>query len=557
MVAKINGAPAPWAPAHMIGVDIGGSKIAAALIGSDGIVTRRMRIATPPGGAAAIIEAVVRLVREVAGSEKPLAVGVGAPGVIDPKAGSVVAATDIVPGWAGAAVRDELEARLDLPVVVENDVRAMALGESVCGAGRGRQTVLFVSLGTGVGGAWVRDGAVVHGAHYAAGEIAHLLVPAMGAIPCGCGRSHHLEAVASGPAMEAAYAARTGRPPVGLDEIARRLRLGDQDAVAVIAEAAATLGRALAGLLAATDPDLVVIGGGASQIGDALLDPVRAALTAEALPSVRHTPIVLSALGGDAPLIGAALLATQHMGVQPQQRARSSGLTLQQFLDAVSGRLIVSCQAPDGHPLRDTTTMVRLAHAAVAGGAAAIRCGGYGGVADVRAIADAVPTPIIGLTKDGVEGVYITPTVGAALSLVEAGADVIAADATFRPRPDGSAFSDLVRTVHAAGRLVMADVATLEEGVEAARLGADIVATTLSGYTGPGGAPESPDLALVSALRTALPETPVIAEGRYHTPELAAEAIAHGATAVVVGGGITDPVAITARFRSAVERSRA
>lgn len=227
-------------------------------------------------------------------------------------------------------------------------------------------------------------------------------------------------------------------------------------------------------------------------------------------------------------------------------------MTLAGFLDAVRGRLIVSCQAGAGHPLRDTATLVRMAQAGVAGGAAAIRCGGVGGVPDVTAIAAAVDVPVIGLTKDGTEGVYITPTVAAALAVVRAGAAVVAADATHRPRPDGRSFADTVDAVHAAGALVMADVSTVEEGVSAAGAGADIVASTLSGYTPRSVREPGPDLALIAALRAALPDVPLIAEGRVHTPGLAADALATGADSVVVGTAITDPAWITAQYAGAV-----
>lgn len=147
--------------------------------------------------------------------------------------------------------------------------------------------------------------------------------------------------------------------------------------------------------------------------------------------------------------------------------------------DLLKGRLIVSCQAPPGDPMRDTYTLVRLARAAAAGGAAGIRANEPEVVAAVSA---AVDLPLIGLWKDGDTGVYITPTVRHALAVAEAGAHIVAADATARPRPDGGTFADIVAAVHAAGALVMADVATLDEGVAAAAAGADLVSTTLSGY---------------------------------------------------------------------------
>lgn len=233
----------------------------------------------------------------------------------------------------------------------------------------------------------------------------------------------------------------------------------------------------------------------------------------------------------------------------------ADGVELPELMRRIGGSLIVSCQAGDGHALRDTATMRRMAHAGVSGGAAAIRCGGVGGTDDVAAIAAAVDVPVVGLTKEGSEGVYITPTVAAARSVAAAGADVVAADATDRPCPDGAAFVETVRAVHEAGRLVMADVATRDEGIAAAAAGADLVATTLAGNIPPSTA-VAPDLELVKALRAALPDQPIVAEGRYHTPGDAAAAVAAGADAVVVGTAITDPTWLTGSFASALPGAR-
>lgn len=226
-------------------------------------------------------------------------------------------------------------------------------------------------------------------------------------------------------------------------------------------------------------------------------------------------------------------------------------MTAENLAAALRGKLIVSCQAPPGDPMRETATLVRLALSAVAGGGAAIRANEP---AVVAAIVEAVDLPVIGLWKDGDIGVYITPTVRHALAVAEAGAAVVAADATDRPRPDGSAFADIVEAVHAAGALVMADVATFEEGVTAAARGADFVSTTLSGYV-PGTPKQTgPDLDLVAALSAAI-DVPVVAEGRINTPQDAAEALRRGAHSVVVGTAITAPTALTARFVAGIARS--
>ncbi|MEV8225825.1 putative N-acetylmannosamine-6-phosphate 2-epimerase [Streptomyces sp. NPDC079167] len=225
-------------------------------------------------------------------------------------------------------------------------------------------------------------------------------------------------------------------------------------------------------------------------------------------------------------------------------------MTAQDLADTLRGRLIVSCQAPPGDPMRETATLVRLALAAAAGGGSAIRANEPEVVA---AIAGAVDLPVIGLWKDGDTGVYITPTVRHALAIVEAGAAVVAADATDRPRPDGSTFAELVTAVHAAGALVMADVSTLAEGIAAAEQGADFVSTTLSGYV-PGSPKQTgPDLDLVTSLSAAV-SVPVVAEGRINTPEEAAEALARGAHSVVVGTAITAPTALTSRFVAGIAR---
>lgn len=218
-------------------------------------------------------------------------------------------------------------------------------------------------------------------------------------------------------------------------------------------------------------------------------------------------------------------------------------------VEALRGRLVVSCQAWPGEPLHGPVHMTAMALSALAGGAVALRLEGPEDVAAVRAVTDA---PIIGLWKVGTDAVYITPTLAAVDAVLAAGADVVAVDATDRPRPDGSTLADVVARVHAAGRLVMADVATVDQGRSAVRAGADLVGSTLSGYTDDAPAPEGPDLDLVGALAAAL-TVPVVAEGRIATPEQAADALRRGAWTVVVGGAITRPAVITAGFVRAVE----
>ncbi|MFE5258663.1 N-acetylmannosamine-6-phosphate 2-epimerase [Streptomyces coelicoflavus] len=219
------------------------------------------------------------------------------------------------------------------------------------------------------------------------------------------------------------------------------------------------------------------------------------------------------------------------------------------FLRAVDGGLVVSCQARPGEPLDEPHFMAAMARTAVLGGARAIRAEG---VEDVAAIRAAVDVPVLGLWKDGEDGVYITPTLRHALAVAEAGADVVALDGTARPRPDGRTLTAMVAALHTAGVAVMADVSTVAEGSAAIEAGADLVSTTLSGYTVASPRLDGPDLRLVADLATAHPGFPVIAEGRYHTPGQAALALQAGARAVVVGGAITRPLDLTARFAAAL-----
>ncbi|MEV6964392.1 N-acetylmannosamine-6-phosphate 2-epimerase [Hamadaea sp. NPDC051192] len=218
-------------------------------------------------------------------------------------------------------------------------------------------------------------------------------------------------------------------------------------------------------------------------------------------------------------------------------------------LAAIRGGLVVSCQAPPGDPLRDPEVLARMAASVVRAGAIGVRVNGVEVVRRTRAL---VTTPVIGLWKDGDEGVYITPTARHALDVAAAGADIVAVDATARPRPDGRTLADTVAAIHQQTKaLVLADVSTVDEGAAAVDAGADAVATTLSGYTGPGAPPAGPDLELVAALAGKL-GVPVIAEGRIHSPEQARAALDAGAWAVVVGTAITSPAWLTGQYRAAL-----
>jgi N-acylglucosamine-6-phosphate 2-epimerase len=221
------------------------------------------------------------------------------------------------------------------------------------------------------------------------------------------------------------------------------------------------------------------------------------------------------------------------------------------LLESLRGRLIVSCQAVAPSPLRRSDIIAVLAESAVLGGAAGVRIDTPSDVAATRA---RVRVPIIGLFKQRTGSpIYITPTFEAGRAVARAGADIVAVQATRERDEDEEPLAPLIQRLHAeCGVLVMADVSTRDEGIAAEAAGADVVATTMAGYTPHSRQLTGPDLQLVAELAARL-SVPVVAEGRLQTPDDAAAARRAGAWAVVVGRAITMPDAITARFARAVE----
>lgn len=224
------------------------------------------------------------------------------------------------------------------------------------------------------------------------------------------------------------------------------------------------------------------------------------------------------------------------------------------MLEQIKGKLVVSCQALENEPLHSPFIMARMALAAAEGGAAGIRANS---VVDIEAIKQQVALPVIGLIKRDYPDseVFITPTLREVEELIAAAPEMIALDATQRPRPGGETLAQLVASIRARwpALLLMADIASVEEALIAEQLGFDCVGTTLYGYTPQTKGhtlPES-DFALLKAVLAAV-AIPVIAEGNVDTPERAARCLALGAHAVVVGGAITRPQQITRRFTDAI-----
>lgn len=222
-------------------------------------------------------------------------------------------------------------------------------------------------------------------------------------------------------------------------------------------------------------------------------------------------------------------------------------------LQRLRGGLVASCQPVDDGPMDSPLIVAAMAQAAVAGGAVGLR---IEGVENLRAVRPVVDVPIIGIVKTDLADspVRITVTVDDALALAEAGADIIAYDATSSARP--STRQDIVAAILRSGRLAMADCSTLEDGRAALAEGAMILGTTLSGYTAETeGLNDGPDFALIAAFRQ-LEAGFVMAEGRINTPQLAARAIAAGAHAVTVGSALTRLEHVTDWFATAVRDAR-
>ncbi|MFF1879602.1 ROK family protein [Leifsonia sp. NPDC058230] len=301
-----------------VGIDIGGTKIAAAVVDRRGRLSHRSEVSTPASeGPDAILDAAAELASRVAAAAgiRPNRFGVGSAGAFDER-GRVVHATDHLTGWAGTDAAAGLERRLDAHAIVVNDVHAAALGELWSGGAADLHRFLFVAVGTGIGGAAVTGSRVVRGASGMAGSVGHVRIVSPRRRVCSCGGIDHVEAFASGPGIERTYLEFTGRSR-GLRDIARLGRDGDVVAAEVIRRAAEELGESLAAAVTLFDAGVVVLGGGVSGVGELFTAPLASRLRAE-LPSPFSTVAVRPAiLGGDAALLGAGGLALRVDAGEP------------------------------------------------------------------------------------------------------------------------------------------------------------------------------------------------------------------------------------------------
>jgi glucokinase len=311
---------------HAIGIDIGGTKIAGALVSKSGEILRLERRKTPAGDPKAIVDSVVDLIEQLSVGETVVSAGVAAAGFIDAEQSTVYYAPNI--NWRSEPLRAELRERLPgFDITVDNDANAAGWAEYRFGAGRGVHDMTLLTIGTGVGGAIVADERLLRGGFGAAGEIGHLrVVP--GGLPCGCGQRGCIEQYGSGRALlrmanEIADAGGIGQTLAEVRRqqgeltgalVAELIDADDPGAIAALRELGNWLGQACASIGAVLDPEVFVFGGGVASAGEKLLDPIREAYLAH-LPARGFHPeprFTTAELVNDAGVVGAADLARLH-----------------------------------------------------------------------------------------------------------------------------------------------------------------------------------------------------------------------------------------------------
>lgn len=317
---------------NVIGVDMGGTKILSAVIDAEGNILGTAKVPTKADrGPSVVIDRIADSIRKAinksgVATSSIQAVGIGAPGPLDPATGVVIFAPNL--RWKNVRLKEELEARVGFPTFVDNDVNVGTLGEHVFGAGQGFQNVVGIFVGTGIGGGIILQGELFHGASKTAGEIGHIIVKA-GGPRCGCGTRGCLEAIASRTAMTKQFqkAIKKGQKSV-LSELtggdlsairsgvlAKAIRLNDKLTLKVIKKTTKYLGVGIGSIVNFLNPEMIVLGGGVVEaLDDTFLNDIRAAAEKYALPNtLSGVQIVPAKLGDNAGILGAAALARQRI----------------------------------------------------------------------------------------------------------------------------------------------------------------------------------------------------------------------------------------------------
>ena len=316
---------------NVIGVDMGGTKILSAVIDSEGNILSTAKVPTKADrGPSIVIDRIAESIQRAVDKSGVVAssiqaVGIGAPGPLDPATGVVIFAPNL--RWKDVRLKEELEARVNIPTFVDNDVNVGTLGEHVFGAGKGFQNVVGIFVGTGIGGGIILQGELFHGASKTAGEIGHIIVKA-GGPRCGCGARGCLEALASRTAMAKQFqkAIKKGQKSV-ISELtdgdlktvrsgvlAKAIRLNDKLTLKVIKKATKYLGIGIGSIVNFLNPEMIILGGGVVEaLDDTFLNDIRAAAKKYSLPNTLNgVQIVPAKLGDNSGILGAAALARQR-----------------------------------------------------------------------------------------------------------------------------------------------------------------------------------------------------------------------------------------------------
>lgn len=307
--------------------DIGGTKIASGFVrlpengGAPRVLLRAEEPTHAQQGGDAVRERIIafarrQLARARGRGIEPRGVGIAAAGVPDSETGEIIAATDLLPGWKGQRMYHAFRRIVDVPVHMVGDVVAHGLGEAWYGAGRGAHVLLSIGVGTGIGGAVIVDGVPFLGAHGMAGHAGHVASGLGAGVLCSCGSTEgHIEPVASGTGLATLYNMRAGCDCVGNGgDVAELAEGGDALAVAVIRDSAHALGVCIGGMANLVDPDGVLISGSVVHAGPVWWDAVREGFVHSALPLLRDVWVREGTLGGDAPLVGAAVAVRRAIG---------------------------------------------------------------------------------------------------------------------------------------------------------------------------------------------------------------------------------------------------
>lgn len=289
----------------IIALDVGGTKISAALVTPDGKIIKRARLATEATRGKAVVLANIIKAVETVWDPSAKAIGVGIAGHTDHKKGIYLTGPNLPKGLRNVALAALLRKHFKKPVSLDNDVHCFTLGESKFGKGKRFSTVVGLTLGTGIGGGIVINGQIYRGRNNAAGEIGHTILSLSSDIHCSCGKTGHFEAFGSGTAMSRLYRGERGLSPMDVENL---YKSGDKEAKRVFSVMSDAIGAGIANVIHVLNPDIVVVGGGLAKV-DNLWKPVEKSVKNHlTYPQLKSTPIVRSTLGGDANLLGAALI---------------------------------------------------------------------------------------------------------------------------------------------------------------------------------------------------------------------------------------------------------